>query len=131
MTSNNTFQTPQTLRNFDDFNNMFKGIDSDYFTPCQIATVVLEKVEIKGDQARIDDVVEWCDNQIYFKIRDTIDERALAYAHEHRLSLPDVYNDFEDDNDFESNGDYRFDSGVSPDSDSGNWDNIEVSDIED
>ena len=126
MTSNNTFQTPQTsqtLINFDDFNNMFKGIDSDYFTPCQIATVVLEKVKIKRDQARIDDVVKWYDNQIYFKIRNTIDEQALAYACEHRLSLPNVNNDFESDDDS--------DDTSSVFSDSGDWDSIEVSDIED
>ena len=99
MTSNNAFQTsslfdystlsPETLRNFDDFMNMFKGIESDYFTPCDIASAVLEKIKRMGDQARIDDAVEWFDNQIYFEIRDTVDERALAYAHEHRLSLSD------------------------------------------
>ena len=111
MTSNNAFQTPshfyystlspETLRNFDDFKNMFKGIESDYFTPCDIASAVLEKIKRMGDQARIDDAVEWFDNQIYFEIRDTIDEQALAYASEHKLSLSDDSDDFDvfDDSD--------------------------------
>ena len=121
MTSNNASQTfshfdystlsPETLKNFDDFKNMFKGIDSDYFTPCDIAITVLEKIRHMGNQVRIDDAVEWFDNQLYFEIRDTVDERKLAYVHEHRLSPTN-----------------RF-SGS--DSDSDDWDNNEVSDIED
>ena len=106
MSSNNAFQTPryfdystlspETLRNFDDFKNMFKGIDSDYFTPCDVASAVLEKISRMGDQTRTDDAVEWFDNQIYFEIRDTVDEQALAYAREHRLSLSDEVSDIED-----------------------------------
>ena len=99
--------SPETLRNFDDFKNMFKGIDSDYFTPCDIALTVVEKIRRMGNQVSINDAIEWFDNQIYFEIRDTVDERKLAYAHEHRLSPTvgsdnsDVFDDTDEVSDIE------------------------------
>ena len=127
MTSNNAFQTPnlfdystlspETLRNFDDFKNMFKGIDSDYFTPCDIAFAVLEKIKRMRNQTRTDDAVEWFDNQIYLEIRDTVDEQAVVYAREAGYPVEiDIY--------YES--DSESDSGYIP------FDDTEiVSDIED
>ena len=74
MTSNNA--SSETLRNFDDFNNMFKGIDRDDRTPEDIASKVLEKVRRKRNQSRLDDVAEWFDEGHYYKIRSWVSETA-------------------------------------------------------
>ena len=64
-----------TAKNFDDFNNMFKGIDRDDSTSDDIAAKVFEKVERECDQSRLDDMVEWFDEGHYYKIRVWVNER--------------------------------------------------------
>ena len=72
MTSNNA--SSETLRNFDDFNNMFKGIDRDDYTPDDIASIVFEKVRLEHDQSRLDDVLEWFEGNHFYKIRDWVND---------------------------------------------------------
>ena len=103
MTSNNvqTSQVPEaqsnfdystisfeTFKNFKDFNNMFRRMDDNFFTPCDIASVVVDMVRLERDEAKADDVIEWYDNQIYFQIRCTIDMQKLNYANDHGLQPP-------------------------------------------
>ena len=73
MSSNN--MSPETAKNFDDFNNMFKGIDRDDYTPDDIASIVFEKVRLERNQSRLDDMVEWFDEGHYYKIRVWVNER--------------------------------------------------------
>ena len=95
-----TSYNAQTLKNFVDFDDMFKGIDSEYFTPCDIADVVFEKILSKGDQARIDDVVEWCETGKYFRNRSFLNVQAHAFACENKIPLPTIY-DSDDVSDIE------------------------------
>ena len=64
----------ETERNFDDFNNMFKGIDQETETPDYIASIIVHKVERELDQKRLDDVVEWFDESHFYKIRDWVND---------------------------------------------------------
>ena len=73
MTSNNTFQTPQTLRNFDDFNNMFKGIDRASRPPSDTARMVLNKVELEWSPSRSSDMDKWFRGLEYSKIIRNVD----------------------------------------------------------
>ena len=66
--------SPETANNFDDFNNMFKWIDRDDYTPDHIAFLVLKKVERERSQSRLDDAVEWFDEGYYYKIRNWVDD---------------------------------------------------------
>ena len=84
MDSNNEPKSPETANNFDDFNNMFKGIDRDDYTPDEIAVIVLEKVRRERNPSRLDDAVEWFDGSHFYKIRNWIDES----AHEFRFENP-------------------------------------------
>ena len=79
MSSNNV--SSETARNFDDFNNMFKGIDRDDYTPDDIASIVFEKVRLEHNQSRLDDVLEWFEENHFYKIRDWVNE----VAHESRF----------------------------------------------
>ena len=72
MSSNN--MSPETAKNFDDFNNMFKGIDRDDYTPDDIASIVFEKVRLEHDQSRLDDVLEWFEGNHFYKIRDWVND---------------------------------------------------------
>ena len=72
MTSNNA-QTPETLRNFDDFNNMFKGIDRASRSPGDTARMVSNKVELEWDVSRGRDMVKWISGREYFKIKRNVD----------------------------------------------------------
>ena len=65
MTSNNA----QTLRNFDDFKNMFKGIDCYNCVPGDVAHRVLLKVKLEHDQSRYDDVCMWVEFDHFSKIK--------------------------------------------------------------
>ena len=69
MTSNNA----QTLRNFDDFNNMFKGIDRASRLPGDTARMVSNKVELEWDVSRGRDMVKWISGREYFKIKRNVD----------------------------------------------------------
>ena len=66
--------TSETQRNFDDFNNMFKGIDRKDRVPDDIASIVLEKVRRECNPSRLDDVVEWFDGSHFYKIRYWVDD---------------------------------------------------------
>ena len=71
--SSNIPTTSETERNFDDFNNMFKGIDRKDCVPDHIATIVLNKVELERNPSRLDDVIEWFDEGHFYKIRCVVD----------------------------------------------------------
>ena len=58
MDPNSEPKSPETLNNFDDFNNMFKGIDRDDYTPNDIASIVFEKVRHERNPSRLDDAIE-------------------------------------------------------------------------
>ena len=64
--------TSETQRNFDDFNDMFKGIDRKDRVPDDIASIVLEKVRRECNPSRLDDVVEWFDECHFYKIRSWV-----------------------------------------------------------
>ena len=89
MTSNDAFQTPETLRNFDDFKNMFKGIDREDRTPDDVALKILEKVKLEYNQSRLDDVVEWFDEGHYYEIRSHVDELA-EYLDDDESDVSDI-----------------------------------------
>ena len=72
MTSNNA-QTPETLRNFDDFNNMFKGIDRASRLPGDTARMVSNKVELEWDVSRGRDMAKWISGLEYSKIKRNVD----------------------------------------------------------
>ena len=91
MDLNNEPMSPETFNNFNDFNNMFKGIDSDCYTPDQIATIIVRKIELKGNQARLDDAIRWFDDSYFHKIRHTMDEAAHERAYDLGLSPPEAY----------------------------------------
>ena len=76
MSLNNEPKSPETANNFDDFNNMFKGIDRNDCTPDDIASMVVEKVRCKRNPSRLDDAILWFDECHYYKIRDWVDEAA-------------------------------------------------------
>ena len=76
MDRSNEPKSPETLNNFDDFDNMFKGIDRDDYTPNYIASIVLKKVELERNPSRLDDAVEWFDEGYFYKIRDWVDVSA-------------------------------------------------------
>ena len=73
MTSNNIFQTFETLKNFDDFNNMFKGIDRVDRHLGDTAQMVFEKVKLERNQSRLNDVFRWIENCECYKIKRNID----------------------------------------------------------
>ena len=81
MNSNNEPRSPETANNFDDFNNMFKGIDRDDYTPDDIASIVLEKVRLERNQSRLDDANEWFEESHFYKIRDWVDVAAHKARH--------------------------------------------------
>ena len=127
MTSNDAFQTPQTLRNFDDFNNMFKGIAHNNCVPGDVAHKILLKVKLEHNQSRYDDVCMWIESSHFCGIKRNV-------------SLSDCVPDDDDTGiitvgrrrvDGEEEIHYGSDSDSDSDSYDGSWDNIEVSDIED
>ena len=81
MSSNNESISPETAKNFDDFNNMFKGIDRDDYTPDDIASIVFEKVRLERNQSRLNDALEWIDEGHFYKIRDWVDEAAHEFRY--------------------------------------------------
>ena len=81
MNSNNEPRSPETAKNFDDFNNMFKGIDRDDYTPDDIADLVFEKVRLERNQSRLNDALEWIDEGHFYKIRDWVDEAAHEFRY--------------------------------------------------
>ena len=99
MTSNNS-QVPEiqssfdystvsseTLRNFKDFNNMFRRMDCDFFTPCDTADVVVVEVDQEKNEVRSDDVLEWRYGDIFFQIRHMANIRKIDYARSYGLEL--------------------------------------------
>ena len=94
MSSNNESISPETAKNFDDFNNMFKGIDRDDYTPDDIADLVFEKVRLERNQSRLNDALEWIDEGHFYKIRDWVDEAAheFRYANPSNNISPQVWN---------------------------------------
>ena len=69
----NRIGSSMTSKNFDDFNNMFKGIDREDRTPDHTATIILNKVKLERNPSRLDDVVEWFDEGHFYKIRCVVD----------------------------------------------------------
>ena len=65
-----TSKTPKfskrTLKNFEDFNNMFREIDREDFTPCDIADMVCEKVRLERKKYRLYDMCMWSEEGEYF-----------------------------------------------------------------
>ena len=53
--------TSETQRNFDDFNNMFKGIDRENCISIYIAVLVVDKVKLERNPFRSYDVDLWYD----------------------------------------------------------------------
>lgn len=64
----------RTLKNFDNFNNMFKGIDDPAHTPHDIAWCVLEKINRNGCEEEIEDADLWHKEGYFLKVRDWVDE---------------------------------------------------------
>ena len=67
----------ETKNNFDDFNNMFKGIDQETETPDCIAFMIVEKVKREHNQKRMDDAVEWFDESHFYEIRDWVNDNSV------------------------------------------------------
>ena len=76
--------TSETERNFDDFNNMFKGIDRKDCVPDHIAAIVLNKVKLERNPSRLDDALEWYDEGLFYEIRCVVD--ISAYDSENSLA---------------------------------------------
>ena len=133
MTSNNaqTSQTPETLRNFDDFNNMFKGIDHNNCVPGDVAHKILLKVKLEHSQSRYNDVCMWIESSHFFSIKrnvalsDCVPDDDDTYV----ITVGKRYDDIEEDiyygSDFDSDNFVGW--GIFDDFD----DTDEVSDIED
>ena len=68
--------TSVTSKNFEDFNNMFKGIDRLDCVPDHIAAIVLNKVKLERNPSRLDDAVTWFDEGLYYEIRCMVDMSA-------------------------------------------------------
>ena len=66
--------TSRTERNFDDFNNMFKGINHKAQTPDEVALMVVEKVKREHNSFRLDDVVAWFDESHFYKVRSWVED---------------------------------------------------------
>ena len=78
MNSNN-IQTPETQKNFEDFDNMFKEMDRpDLCLAAETAKKLLEKVELENDKSRLDDITRWLDKHQYWNIR--CDEKDIYYG---------------------------------------------------
>ena len=54
-------------KNFDDFDNMFRGIDPENFNSTYIATIVIDKVKLERDPFRSNDVDIWFDEGLYIE----------------------------------------------------------------
>ena len=57
------FTTPP--KNFEDFDNMFKGIDPEGFSSANIAIQVIDKIKLECNPSRSNDVDIWFDNDHY------------------------------------------------------------------
>ena len=58
-------KSSKASQNFIDFNNMFDGIDSEGFSPANIAIQVLDKVRLECNPSRSNDINTWFDNNHY------------------------------------------------------------------
>lgn len=67
MTSNNAYQTSETLKNFKDFDNMYKEADRPHRPPNAAAWIVRAIVRDAGDQSRFDDMLEWFTKRYFHK----------------------------------------------------------------
>ena len=98
--------SPKTLRNFKDFNIIFRRADDEFFTPCSIADTVVDLIKSEGDDARISDVVVWFEYQVYFQIRHTVDVQKVLFANKNCLPTLDLISECEfvkdDDEDYEN-----------------------------
>ena len=74
--------TSGTAKNFDDFNNMFKGIDRKDCASTYIATLVVDKVKLERNPFRSYDVDLWYDEIFYGRIDMTpiSDNFGLVYT---------------------------------------------------
>ena len=61
----NGLKSSTASKNFIDFNNMFKAIDSENFTSTYIAILVIDKIKLERDPFRLNDVNVWFDEGHY------------------------------------------------------------------
>ena len=57
------FTTPP--KNFEDFDNMFKGIDHEGFSSANIAIQVIDKIKLECNPSRSNDVDTWFEENHY------------------------------------------------------------------
>ena len=57
------FTTPP--KNFEDFDNMFKGIDPEGFSSANIAIQVIDKIKLECNPSRSNDVDTWFEENHY------------------------------------------------------------------
>ena len=67
----NEFRSPTTSENFDDFDNMFKGIDRENYTSNYIAIIVVDRVRLERNPSRSRDVDLWYD-EIFCRRRSIV-----------------------------------------------------------
>ena len=67
----NEFKAPTTSENFDDFDNMFKGIDRENYTSAYIAIIVVDRVRLERNPSRSRDVDLWYD-EIFSRRRNIV-----------------------------------------------------------
>ena len=95
----NIFYGPKTLKNFDDFNNMFRRMDRPHRTPDDTAQIVFETVNREHNRSKSLDAFIWLDSNYFFKIRRTINPRYVVEAYDSGVgNSEDEFDDeFEDD----------------------------------
>ena len=59
--------SPETRRNFIDFNRMYIEIELEIDAPEEIPNMVLDRVSSEHDQERLDDVLRWRDGDYYLE----------------------------------------------------------------
>ena len=63
----NGLKSSTASKNFNDFNNMFKGIDPENFTSTYIAILVIDKVKLECNPSRSNDVDIWFNEELYYE----------------------------------------------------------------
>ena len=61
----NGLKSSTASKNFNDFNNMFKGIDPENFTSDYITILVIDKVKLECNPSRSNDVDMWFNEEHY------------------------------------------------------------------
>ena len=67
MDRNNESKSPETLNNFDDFDNMWRGIQCAADRATYTAVLVVDKVKLECNSIRSFDVDNWYDEIFYGK----------------------------------------------------------------